>query len=529
MRTIAVNIRGQYRDWDKARHSIFAMLDPVEPHANVVYFFTTWDISYHMVGVANGVNTAYLDYQVINDKEVIGDSFGDRLVGGIQILSTDVARNMLDIRLPEEYELIMFMRHAANNMKRQYEQDNDMVFDIVIETRPDLYVVPGDSVDNIISLDDNPLPDFLIQCDRRLQRKHTIYQSSNVASSVFVNDLMFVCNSFTADLLNNELFHAIENTKKAIFKSWAHDHILEYMYSQKMVLDQGLWRYYLDFELVRPQVIPRSLNYQQANLETIGYIRINHNIFDNLRIDKMSTQKANLVIPMAGHGSRFADEGYTNPKPFIDVNGQPMIARVVESLGLQAYAKHIFICRDEHLTPERTDLLKSLAHDVEIIVIDHVTRGAAETVLLAKDAYNTDGELFIVNSDQLIEWNMLAFQQRMKEQEAQGGILTFKGQGTNWSYAATDEFAQSIIRVAEKEQISEDATAGLYYFREGRFFIESAQSMIDQDIRTNNEFYVAPVYNEFIKTRKAIIFPVDAVYQLGTPIELEAYLNDQKN
>jgi dTDP-glucose pyrophosphorylase len=530
MRNIAINIRGQYREWDNTRHSLFSVFDPVEEQANVVYFFTTWDTSYQPIGLAGGVNEAYFDYKEVPSKKHIKETFGHRKIGGIQVISQAVAKEMLDIKLPEEYEQIMFIRHAANNMKKAYEKSNKLVFDIVIETRPDFYTVSAGSVNNIVDCNINPMVDFEVQCDNSLQRKHTVNLSSMVASSVYVNDLFFAMNSFTADLLADELMYAIENFDGTFFKTLAHDQVLEHMFRQKFTVTPGVWRYYADGELVRPKVLPKEIEYENPTQETLGYIRHNKQVFDTIRGAKMNKLKAHVVIPMAGNGSRFAEQGYTDPKPFINVNGKPMIERVVESVGLQKYAKHIFIVRKDQMTKKRFDLLTSLADDVEIVVSDFPTQGAAQTVLLAKDAINTNGELFIVNSDQLIDWDLLPFLKKVADNEADGCILCFRGEGTNWSYAATESTGQYVTEVAEKVQISPDATAGLYYFKEGSFFVESAEAMIAQDIRTNNEFYVAPVYNEFIKTRKATIFHCNEIHQLGTPIELEAYLaNVKKN
>jgi UDP-N-acetylglucosamine diphosphorylase / glucose-1-phosphate thymidylyltransferase / UDP-N-acetylgalactosamine diphosphorylase / glucosamine-1-phosphate N-acetyltransferase / galactosamine-1-phosphate N-acetyltransferase len=529
MRSIAVNIRGQYREWEKSKHSLFNMFDFLNGEANVVYFFTTWETSYHTIGNLE-INKTCVDFKKLGlTVEDISKSFGDRQVGGVQILSPEMAKKMVPARLPEEYDQIMFVRYAANELKKKYEIENEMVFDMVVETRPDLFFVPVNNRDNMICRQSNPLHNFEILVDNPLQRENIIDKSKKFATSVFVNDLMFVCNSFTADLLNLELVYAMEKQKNLFYEPLAHDRVLEHMFYMKMVPRNGTWRFYADVEIIRPDVIKQNIDYKLTTKEMIFYVRRNRMQFDKVREQKMLNLKANLVIPMAGHGSRFATEGYENPKPFIDVNGKPMIERVVEHLGLQKYAKHIFICQTSHLTQERRALLKSLADDVEIIEINHVTQGAAMTVLHAEVAIKSDAELFIVNSDQLITWDLMSFLKTVDDHKADAAILCFKGEGTNWSYARTDKFGVVVEEVAEKKQISNDATAGLYYFSKGSYFVNDAKQMIANNERTNNEFYVAPVYNQTVKNHKVVIHHCDGIVQLGTPPELEAYLSDVQN
>ena len=132
----------------------------------------------------------------------------------------------------------------------------------------------------------------------------------------------------------------------------------------------------------------------------------------------------NVLIPMAGRGKRFEDTGYSFPKPLIDVNGKPMIQVVVENLNFSG--KHIFICQDEHVKKFAIkDLMNLIKPDSEIISINKITQGAAETVLLAKDLINNNDELIIANSDQWIDWNNQHFLSFMRKKDADGGIISF--------------------------------------------------------------------------------------------------------
>lgn len=239
-------------------------------------------------------------------------------------------------------------------------------------------------------------------------------------------------------------------------------------------------------------------------------------------------EKMNVLIPMAGAGSRFAQAGYTFPKPLIDVNGKPMIQVVVENLGIEA--NYIFVVQKEHRERFHLDnMLPLIAPNCKIVEVDHVTEGAACTALLAKEHINTDAPLFFANSDQWVDWNPVQFMYDMQETQADGGIVTFKATHPKWSYAAVDADTGLVTEVAEKNPISDCATVGFYYWRKGMDFIRYAEQMIHKDVRVNNEFYVCPVYNEAIQDGRAIrTYNCEGMWGLGTPEDLEHYLKERK-
>ena len=232
----------------------------------------------------------------------------------------------------------------------------------------------------------------------------------------------------------------------------------------------------------------------------------------------------NVIIPMAGRGKRFEDAGYSFPKPLIDVNGKPMIQIIIENLNLTA--KHIFICQEEHIQKFAIpDLMNLLKPNSEIIPIHEITQGAAETVLKAKNLINNDDELIIANSDQWIDWNQQHFLSFMRKKEADGGIVTFISTHPKWSYVRIND-ENLVEEVAEKRPISNIATVGVYYFKHGKDFVKAAEQMMTKNIRTNNEFYVAPVFNEMILSGKKIhIYPIAEMKGLGTPEDLLRFFN----
>ena len=244
-------------------------------------------------------------------------------------------------------------------------------------------------------------------------------------------------------------------------------------------------------------------------------------------IEKWADQKMNIIIPMAGHGSRFLQAGYTFPKPLIEVHGKPMIQVVIDNLKVDAH--FIFIVQKEHREKYNLDsMLSLLAPGCNIVDVDKVTEGAACTVLLGKEFINNDNPLVIANSDQFVEWSSLDFFYKMNEQNLDGGIVSFKSTHPKWSYAKTDNNG-FVLEVAEKKTISDIATVGIYYWKKGSDFVKYAEQMIDKNIRVNNEFYVCPVYNEAILDGlKFKTFDVPKMWGLGTPEDLDYYLEMNK-
>lgn len=232
-----------------------------------------------------------------------------------------------------------------------------------------------------------------------------------------------------------------------------------------------------------------------------------------------------VLVPMAGAGSRFAKVGYKLPKPMIDVNGKPMIQRVIDNLNVDA--KFIFIMQ-KSLAESIGSQIQLMVPGCEIVETFGLTEGAACTTLLAKKHINNKKHLLIANCDQLVEWNSCDFFYSMLCDDARGGILTFKDNDPKWSYVrlGLDGYA---CEVAEKKVISDHATVGIYYWKHGEDYVRLAEQMISKNIRVNNEFYVCPVYNEaFQEDHRVKIFQADRMWGLGTPEDLDFYLQHHK-
>lgn len=233
----------------------------------------------------------------------------------------------------------------------------------------------------------------------------------------------------------------------------------------------------------------------------------------------------NIVVPMAGRGSRFFDAGYEMPKPLIDINGHPMIEYVVKNITPNQDHRFIFICQEEHIQKYHLDItLNAIAPSCTIIPITYITEGAACTVLLAEQYINVEAPLMIANSDQYVDVDINDYVDSIREND--GLIMTMPANHPKWSYIQFDNQGY-VTLVREKEVISNEATVGIYNFARGNEFVEFAHQMIKKNIRVNNEFYVAPIYNEMIASGKKIVFKNvgDKMHGLGVPEDLEKFLD----
>jgi NDP-sugar pyrophosphorylase family protein len=236
----------------------------------------------------------------------------------------------------------------------------------------------------------------------------------------------------------------------------------------------------------------------------------------------------NIVVPMAGRGSRFAEKGYTLPKPLIPVFGIPLIKIVIDNLRPKSPHRFIFLAQKCHLDEYQLESkLKRWAPKSEIIPVDKVTEGAACTVLLAKKYINNDQSLMIANCDQYVDVAIDNYLQEIENKNLDGLIMTMEANDPKWSFVGFNEEGK-VDRVVEKQVISNEATVGIYNFKKGADFVEAAEEMIEQNLRVNNEFYVAPAYNQLIKLGAKIgTYSIGSegkgMYGLGIPEDLQKF------
>jgi len=236
-----------------------------------------------------------------------------------------------------------------------------------------------------------------------------------------------------------------------------------------------------------------------------------------------------IVVPMAGRGSRFANAGFTVPKPLIPVGGRPMIQWVIDNIRPRRSHQFTFICLAEHLdkNPEVPAELKRICPGCHLIPVRTVTEGAACTVLLAKHLINSDDPLMIANSDQIVDLEINEYLAAADAADVHGLIMTFWSDHPKWSYCRLRADG-TVSEVVEKQVVSNEATVGIYNFRRGKDFVQAAEAMIARNLRVNNEFYVAPAYNQLIAEGAKVITvktgkEYAGMYGLGIPEDLEFF------
>lgn len=237
----------------------------------------------------------------------------------------------------------------------------------------------------------------------------------------------------------------------------------------------------------------------------------------------------NIVIPMVGLGKRFSDAGFALPKPLINVKGKTIIEHAVQSFGIDG--NYIFILRKTDFSEKLKDILKSIKPNCRVVEIDYITDGSVSSILLAKEFIDNDEELVTTNCDQRTEWNHNNFIQFCRNSNSDGVVVTYPykeikiGEKSPYSFIQIDSNGNA-EKLEEKTAISELALCGIHYWKHGKDFVYSANEMIKNNDRVNNEFYVAKTYNYLIKNGLRIKhYPLNygQFFSLGTPDDFYQY------
>ena len=241
-----------------------------------------------------------------------------------------------------------------------------------------------------------------------------------------------------------------------------------------------------------------------------------------------SNWRLNIVMPMAGLGSRFRQAGFQVPKPLIEVRGRPMYAWATESLPLEKSTRLIFILLASQ--PECADLRRDIEERYAkykpiVLTVPELTAGQASTVLRAKEFINNNEPLLVHNADTAFDVDH-AWAERAWAEKLDGALLVFPSQEKRWSFSR-EKAAGFVEEVREKEVISPWATTGTYWFRRGADFVRAAQTCFNSGKREASEFYVGPLYNDLIaRGAKVKNFPICKLFCFGTPEDLAITLAD---
>lgn len=239
----------------------------------------------------------------------------------------------------------------------------------------------------------------------------------------------------------------------------------------------------------------------------------------------------NIIIPMAGLGSRFSKNGIKTPKPLIEVNGKTLIEHSVESLGI--LGRYIFITRkyeESEYNQRLSSILKKLDSNSVEIQIDKVTSGCSETCLYAKELIDNDDELIITNCDQLMNWDAKSFMEMVAPSSVDGAVVLFKSKDPKNSFAEIID--KNVANIVEKNPISDNALVGIHYWKKGKDFVASSENLL-KHFRLSGmpECYISETYNYLIQNGKSILpffIPKNSYIPLGTPEDVSIYMGKLK-
>lgn len=233
-----------------------------------------------------------------------------------------------------------------------------------------------------------------------------------------------------------------------------------------------------------------------------------------------------ILVPMAGANDAFREKGYAHVKWLVEIHGKPMAEHVWENLRPLKAKKCVFVIRKEDAARHRlADVLRLMDPGAAIVQTENPTGGAACTALLGIAQLDPEDELIITNGDQLVLADLPAIVADFRARNLDGGAIVFDSVHPRWSFMRTNSEGL-VVEAAEKRPISRNATAGFYYFKRARDFVEAAMNMIRKDAHVNGSFFVCPAYNEMILKQARIgVFeiPRQAYRSLGTPQDVEQF------
>lgn len=239
----------------------------------------------------------------------------------------------------------------------------------------------------------------------------------------------------------------------------------------------------------------------------------------------------NIVILMAGSSQDFIDKGHFYPKYLLEIQNEPIMQRVINSLSTIGGSLSFIIRKEDNEKFFLGNAIKILAPESSVIVVESLTKGAVCTMLFAIDQINNEKELLILNGDQLIRRDIDKALDNFRKRDLDGGIVVFRSVHPRWSYVLLDE-SGLVMQTSEKRPISNIAAAGCYYYKKGSDFVRSALSVIRKDVNYQENYYTSSTYNELILEQKKIgvyEIPKDNYISFSSYQMYENYLNHRKD
>ena len=210
----------------------------------------------------------------------------------------------------------------------------------------------------------------------------------------------------------------------------------------------------------------------------------------------------NVIIPLAGEGTRFKNKDFLKPKPLIKVFKKTLIEISIRSLNLKG-ASFFFIIKkykNKKFNSELIKILKKYTYRNRIIQINKTTNGPVSTCLKIKKI-NQNKPLIIANCDQYLDWKPKLFFDFVKKKNADGAVLIYKSRNKKNSFVSLKN--NKVFNIVEKKVISNHALIGVHYWQKTRFFFNSSKKLIF-DLKKNKnrrEPYISETYKYLLKKK----------------------------
>lgn len=232
-----------------------------------------------------------------------------------------------------------------------------------------------------------------------------------------------------------------------------------------------------------------------------------------------------VVIPVAGRGTRLRPHTHTKPKPLVTVAGKPVLGHVLDTLGALHPEEIIFIVgylgeQIETYVTENYDFHATYVEQKEL-------KGQAHAIALTREY--VDGPVLIIFVDTIANADL----EMLPDLSADGAVFVKEVDNPERFGVVSLDDAGYITRFVEKPDrpVSNLAVIGLYYLQDSHLMFECIDELIERDIQTKGEYYIADALQLMVDRGSRFVAPtVDIWEDCGTPeaiIQANRYLLEQ--
>lgn len=235
----------------------------------------------------------------------------------------------------------------------------------------------------------------------------------------------------------------------------------------------------------------------------------------------------NVVVLMAGKGSRFSSAGSVTPKPFVEVNGKTIIEHTLSSIP-EIYDKDArekanitltFVILEEHASYIPT-IRVMFGEDVQFICMPS-SIGHFRTAYFSSTYFYPNDEILFLDSDNMYDGTGLLDKLTLKDHAA--AICYFKrisDSDLKWGFAILNN--DKLVGLIEKDkraiELDGQPMVGTFYFKSNMHFREMAQEFLQKNNSYGKELYMTMFLDYLTKLNYHInAFQITGMVPLGTP------------